>query len=201
MDSVAHRSWERTASAAVSATLTPVVVHFDYHGDSFVATASPALSNARRQVDALYAVMREHEHDAVMREHDEARDCYACEDFLQMGIDAFGWLCRADEVWRSRFYANDGSYDPKVQESLEKLFRGWMVPCGKALKWAESVKGNGFEISNLEKFTDCYGQAVAIVKNLDSHSDDSGGMMNPQILSLEDEAIREHSDGETAEFF
>src|SRR3990170_60373 len=75
------------------------------------------------------------EQEKIMTEHREAMDCFDCEAFLQLGIDAFTWLTKADTVIHQAIYKGLYEYDPEVDAALEDMYRGWLKPCDDAEKW------------------------------------------------------------------
>ena len=46
----------------------------------------------------------------VLKDHQQAMECRDCDAVLQLGIDAFAWLVRADERLRSAIYSG-AEYD------------------------------------------------------------------------------------------
>lgn len=146
-----------------------------------------AVLNARKHVDDF---------DAVIKDHYEAQDCNDCEDFLQMGIDAFEWIIRADEVIRAAIYAGDMEYDEELDHGIQLLLKVWLRPCENAFKWIAKCESLGFKIHNLAHFRECHNEVLAIVESLDSPDTEVGDALS----AARDEAIREHRNGETAEF-
>ncbi len=126
----------------------------------------------------------------------EAMDCYDCEAFLQLGINAFEWLQRADIVIRKALYNEVYKYDPGVETALRELCRCWLKPCEDAFAWIVVQENRGFEVSNLSKFRDCCTEMKAIVESISEES-----TMPSAIAVIASQAIQEHRDGETAEFF
>lgn len=139
-----------------------------------------------------------HESLQLMQEHHAAMDCRDCEDFLQLGIDAFQWLIRADQLFRVAVYESIEAYDQQLDERLQHLFRQWLGPCDYAEKWIERQTAKGYHLDNLEKFRECCREMAAIVEALDAGSDEQ---LPDAIAELRDRAIEEFNRGETAEFF
>lgn len=137
------------------------------------------------------------QYEFAMHAH-QAMDYYECEAFLQLGIDAFRWLLRADYGLRQGIYSDAIEYDAKAEAALEQLFRTWLVPCEFAERWAKVQSDRGFTVSNLGDFRKCCEEARAIVDALDGN--DTEGM-SQQLANLRDQAIYEQQHGETAEFF
>ena len=130
----------------------------------------------------------------ILREHSQSLDHSDCEAFLQLGIDAFQWLVRADETIRSGVYAGTTTHDPMADKALENLFRAWLVPCQLASTWIEERVQQGDRLRNLEQFRNCQRQVEAIVRSLDSDELTDG------MRKLRDAAVTEHLHDETAEF-
>lgn len=132
----------------------------------------------------------------LMREHVQAMDCRDCEAYLQIGIDAFEWLIRADENFRAIVFSEKAEYDPRIDQAIQSLFRAWLPPCEFANQWIDSQLQSGYHPDNLAKFRECERQVRSIVRSLDQDSDE----MTDEMRSLRDAALREHLHGETAEF-
>lgn len=138
------------------------------------------------------------QYEFAMHLHYAKMDCYECEAFLQLGIDAFRWLLRADYGLRQGIYGGTIEYDAKAEATLEQLFRTWLVPCEFADRWAKSQCDRGFVVSNLSDFRKCCEEGRAIVELIDDSDTDA---MSEQLANLRDQAIYEQQHGETAEFF
>ena len=55
----------------------------------------------------------------VMRDHHEAMDCFDCQAFLQLGIDTYDWIVRADQVIRSAELSSQMEYDPSTHQTID----------------------------------------------------------------------------------
>lgn len=146
------------------------------------------LDEARKTISAFA------EHSEVLREHHAAMDCRDCEDFLDRGIHAFHALIRADQFLRLAVAEGSLKYNPAIEHALEDLFRAWLGPCDRAQRWVDSLQQQGFEVSNVEAFKQCEAEVRAIVDHL---NDDQ---LTQPIRELRDAAIKEHRNGDTAEF-
>jgi len=134
----------------------------------------------------------------LMDRHAEAMDCWNCEAFLQMGIDAFHWLMRADRTARMAIYRGEKEHDPAFENSLNQLCAGWLTVSHFAEQWIEKQLTLGYEIDNLEEFRDCVDEMKAIVESSKPGSSDLP--LPGPIALLRDTAIDEHHNGETSEF-
>ena len=153
---------------------------------------SLAFRTAKKHVDSY-----SEESANLMAAHDEAMDCRDCEAFLQMGIDAFDWLMRADRAYHMAMYRSEIDHDPKLEDALARLCEGWLVPCEFAERWIERQLTNGYQIDNLEGFRRCVTEMSAIVE---VNREDGDQKLPEQIAELRDTAIQENRNGETAEF-
>jgi hypothetical protein len=147
-----------------------------------------ALRQARRHVENFNDELK------LMTQHREAMDCLDCEAFLQVGIDAYTWLVRADETIRKAIYLELAEYDPKTGSCIQELFRAWLNPCSFAHWWIDQQLKRGFQVDNLKEFRECENQVRAIVNSFDSDA------LTDPMRGLRDSAVTEHSNGETAEF-
>ena len=134
------------------------------------------------------------ESDDLMRRHAEAIDCRDCEDFLQLGIEAFNWLGRADQTIRQEVFAGRLEHDPEVDSALAALYSEWLKPCGYAEHWVAVQRERGFRVDNLEEFRKCCREAQAIAEA------NAGLLENDAIVELRDAAIDAYRKGETLEF-
>lgn len=135
--------------------------------------------------------------DRVKRTHREAMDCCDCEAFLQLGIDAFDWLVRADTVIRQAIYRGVYAHDPQVEAVLQDLFRSWLEPCEYAEQWIQLQECRGSPVANLSKFRECREEVRAIVESFDNGEE----TMPAPLADLRDQALEEHRNGQTSEFF
>jgi hypothetical protein len=128
-----------------------------------------------------------------MKSHHEAMECLDCDDLLKVGIDAFQWLVRADEVIRSAVYSGM-EYDAESDQILQRLFREWLAPCEWVNQWIAVHQQRGYDLAHLEAFRKCEQEVRSIVKSMDAD------VMTDPMRELRDLAIEEHRNGETAEF-
>ena len=124
--------------------------------------------------------------------HVSAMECRDCEDFLQLGIDAFNWMIRADEQFREAIFDGRIEYDAETDESLSLLFRTWLKPSSYAEKWAAEQTERGFTLEKIAQFRQCVTEVRAIVQNANS----IGG----EMAKIRDAAIASHRKGETIDW-
>jgi hypothetical protein len=128
----------------------------------------------------------------LLERHAEAMDCRDCEDLLQLGIDAFHWLGRADQATRAAVYRGQAEYDPSFEVALATLYAEWLRPCVYADRWAAVQEKRGFHVENLDKFRQCCEEVRAIVEA-------NAGLLvqSDAMIELRDNAIDSHRKGET----
>ncbi|HVA50529.1 MAG TPA: hypothetical protein VNH11_29560 [Pirellulales bacterium] len=129
------------------------------------------------------------EYDELAARHQAAMDCLHCEAFLQLGIDAFHWLNRADQQLRQEIYAGRLEYDAEVDEALGTLYRLWLRPYEDAEKWVAIQERRGYKIDNLELFRDCFREVRSLV--------DSGDEIAGELAAIRDQAIEAHRSGDS----
>jgi hypothetical protein len=134
------------------------------------------------------------EADDLQSKHNEAMECRDCEDFLQLGIDAFDWLMRADTSIRTRVFRGEVPYTKEIDEALWTLLETWRTPCDFALTWAEKQKKRGFHVENLVEFQKCCREVA------DMLTPDDQFFSHDSLVALRDEALDEHAEGKTVEF-
>ncbi len=126
--------------------------------------------------------------------HRAAMDCFDCEAFLQLGIDAFHWLVLADETFRRAIFQGAAQYNAKTDQAIKRLFVAWLRPCQRAMQWIDLQERRGYRVANLDEFRKCQEEVLAIAQSLESD------VLTDAMRKLRDEALREHRHGKTAEF-
>jgi hypothetical protein len=122
----------------------------------------------------------------------EAIDCFDCESFLQLGIDAFAWLARADESIRKAIYAGQIEYDQEVDPAIAHLYQDWLRPCSHAEKWIATQESRGYNVSNVEEFRRCVEELQAIVA---ANNEVAG-----ELAAIRDQAVEENRAGTTTDW-
>jgi hypothetical protein len=134
----------------------------------------------------------------VMAEHDEAMDCLDCELYLQLGIDAFDWVMRADRNFRAAAAEHEEAYSQELQNALQGFCKSWLMHCETAEAWIKRQLARGFEIDNLVVFRECCRQMQAIVKFNESTAPE---ILPDAMIRLRDQALEDYRHGKTAEIF
>jgi hypothetical protein len=127
--------------------------------------------------------------DGGSQEGREARECSDCQAALQLGIDAYHWLIRADQALRMA-----GQFDAEVAQAMEALIRQWQKNLPQINQWVDVQLRRGLTLDNLTQFRQCESEVAAIVRSFDDHS------LSESMRQLRDQAIAEHRDGKTAEY-
>ena len=148
---------------------------------------SLALRAARRHVHTFA------DECEIQKNQRDVDDCLDCEAFLQLGIDAFRWLIRADEAHRKGVFSGQ-DYDAEFDRVIQELFRLWLKPCVYADELVTALQARGCELTNLAEFRRCEREVLAIVRALEDAS------LTEPMQQLRDSAVTEHRNGETAEF-
>ena len=89
-------------------------------------------------------------------------------------------------------------YTEELEQSLEALAKAWLKPCDLAERLITARQERNFEPDNLTEFRYCCKEMRAIVEFNESWQNES---LPPGLAKLRDEALAEHRNGETAEFF
>jgi hypothetical protein len=140
----------------------------------------------------------EKESQELRAEHREAMDCRDCETFLQLGIDAFSWLIRADRVLRTALAEGvEDAYSKEVADAFHRMCKAWLAPCEYARKWIGIQIERGYTIDNLAQFEECCEEMEAIVEFNDRDATES---LPVPIANHRNEAVNEFDNGQTAEF-
>ncbi len=133
----------------------------------------------------------------VMRDQRAAMDCGDCDAVLHMGVEAFGWIIQADNLYRRELYDDKVEHSPGFEDALELLFVAWLRSCEFINPWILKVQEAGYHLDHLEKFRKCEAEVRAIVG---FHTPDRDHVMTDALRLLRDQAIAEHHNGQTAEF-
>ncbi len=128
----------------------------------------------------------------LMARSQEALERLECESFLQLGIDAFHWLIRADEQYRKAVFADDVQYDPAFDASFDALCILWLKSSGFAESWVTAQERRGLTPANLAEFRECVRQAQSII----AENDEVSG----EMAVLRDKALEAYEAGETDEW-
>ncbi len=137
------------------------------------------------------------ETSGLLAEHRQALDCLECEAFLQLGIDAFHWVMRADQAFRESIADGKLEFQEQIEDALRLLCRAWLNPCALAEPWIAQQQGQGYELDNLAEFRHCRTEMQAIV---DSFQETGPAELPAAMARMQDQALSEHANGETAEF-
>ena len=155
-------------------------------------TTNPlTLRIARQHVERFQDEAETRPEPFQVRDHDEAIDCFDCEAFLQLGIDAFAWIVRADETIRHAVFS--GAFEDH-SHLVSLCFQAWLTPVPYANSWIAACLDRGFDVDNLDEFRECERQVRAIVASLDSSD------FPESLRDCRQRAVTEHENGETAEF-
>jgi hypothetical protein len=147
---------------------------------------SVALRAARRHVNTFT------DESEILQDRPDDVASQDCEAFLQLGIEAFFWLVRADETIRAAVYGGM-PHDPRADEAIRELFLAWLRPGNRANQWIQSLS-DASAPANLAEFRRCEREVLAIVKSW------QGDELTDAMRELRDRALAEHERGETAEF-
>ena len=139
------------------------------------------------------------EYEDWTKHHAQVTECRDLEGFLVLAIEAFDWIERADASLRSDIALESLSRECENEscELINKLCRDWLVPCQFAEEWIVRVQGMGFCVDNVDRFHECSKQMVSVVAAQGVSTREMAG----SLVELEGAALKEHTDGETAEFF
>src|SRR5438105_3210980 len=86
-----------------------------------------------------YRTARSHVHtfssemEELLARHVEAMECLDCERYLQLGIEAFEWLARAEADYNRKTSSETASHEPDVEATIKALYRQWFRTCQGAL--------------------------------------------------------------------
>lgn len=138
-------------------------------------------------------------HEDLMKRHRAAMNCWECESFLQLGINTFDWLLRADRELRMLAFQTNSDVPSEIKEAIESNCRAWLEPCEFAEQWVLELARSGHRPENLDEFRRCCEEMRAIVEFFDSPTADA--QLPGGLADLRNQAVEEQRNGETAEFF
>jgi hypothetical protein len=148
---------------------------------------SLALRAARRHVNTFA------DESEIVQDRRDAIGSLDCDAFLQLGIDAFAWLIRADETIRASVYSG-APHNPHADQALQELFVAWLRPCALANQWIAEQQQRGQNLANAEAFRKCEREVRSIVRSWRTDE------LTDAVRELRDRALAEHERGEPAEF-
>jgi hypothetical protein len=149
-----------------------------------------AFRNAEKLVQS-YA----HEWRDLVAQQTSVADSRNGEALLQMGIDAFEWLLRADRAMRSAICGGQTLFDPEFETALRGLCQGWLETGQRANQWIAKQPQLSREVDNLAKFHHCLEEMAAILE-----ADHANDTLSAPLADLRDRAVDEQRHGTTAEF-
>lgn len=133
----------------------------------------------------------------ILQDHREAMDCLNCEAFLQIGIEAFNWLTKADHIIRRGVLDGCADIDfAEMEQSIQNLAIRWLGPCDFANEWIDLQIRRGFTVEGLEEFRRCEAEMRAIVAFFSKDPEE----LSDSLRARRDQAIEDLNNGETAEF-
>ena len=150
-----------------------------------------AVRNAKQHVKSYTD-----ERDSLTARHAEAMDCRNCEAFLQMGIEAFEWIVRADREIRLGIFRGEVAFDAQAEAAIIDLCKKWQGPVNMAEEWIAVQTKRGYDMDNLAEFRNCVKEMTAII----AAANDGEQVISPPVAKLRDDALEEHRNGQTAEF-
>jgi len=135
--------------------------------------------------------------EQLISDHQDAIECFDCEDFIRTGVDAYRWLILADQRFRRLILERkiDEPVQEKISELLERLIRSWHATSLVVDQRLATLLAKGFEV-DVGEFRDCEHQIKAMVEFLDAES----SAVTEPLQQLCDRADEEHRSGQTAEF-
>jgi len=155
-------------------------------------------SNSAGDLELKIARMRTNEYDEVVRLSKESCDCRDFEACLKLGIQYFDWIIASDERYRSALFDGKTAYDAKFEGTLAQMVRHFHQHCQQILEVANNFSKLNYELPDLAQFEMRCREASAIVESLDETGSD--GIMSGPLTILQDQAILEHRNEQTAEF-
>ena len=121
------------------------------------------------------------ETSGVIAAHREAMECWDCQAFLQLGIDAFRWLVLATKEFRTNVPKLSPELIVESEEMVRQLRKSWLEPCGCAEEWIAIQRSRNYEVSNLEEFRECCQKVRQMVTE-----DQKMQQLAKQVPSMED---------------
>jgi hypothetical protein len=155
-------------------------------------------ANTAGDLEMEIARKRSGEYDEVVRRSKESCNCHDFAAVLKLGIQYFDWIVASDERYRCALFDGKISYDAEFESNLSQMMRDFHQHCPPILEVAGYFSKQNYDLPDLAQFERRCREAAAIVESLDET--DSDRIMSPQLLILQDRAISEHQNEQTAEF-
>lgn len=157
-------------------------------------TSPLAYRIAREQVDRFGDTEPFGPGQQLGHDQDLVVDLLDCQAFLQTGIDAFHWIHRADQSFRTAIYQEGADDASQALGTIDALLTDWLQACGFANRWIDKQGKRGHEPENLAQFRECEAEVRAIVQARQEDELPDG------LRDLRDKAIEDHRNGQTSEF-
>jgi hypothetical protein len=109
-----------------------------------------ALRTARQHVQSY-----QQQSEEILAQYREAMESGNCEDHLQLGIEAFRWIERAEQRVEQAAYEGKITYEPKCARAITDLYEAWLVPCDAAEERIQALLSRGYDIENVAEFREC----------------------------------------------
>lgn len=159
-----------------------------------ITTSNLAYRTARSHVQAF--ANEGDERLALRRESGDRSECAA---FLQLGIDAFDWLGRADTAIRTSVLRGEMEYDAAIDDSLRFLYGMWLRPIPFAEQWAAEELARSGALENLDEFRQCCAEVRALLEEDAALPGELESLPN-DLAALRERAIESFRRGETSEW-
>jgi hypothetical protein len=92
--------------------------------------------------------------DDVLRTPEDTDDRAESECRLERAIDAFRWIVRAEETIRQATYEGLIDVTPQLAQSIESLYREWLVACEATERLLARELERGCAAPNISEFRD-----------------------------------------------
>ncbi len=121
-----------------------------------------------------------------------------CEAIVQLGLDAFQWLMRADRAYRIAMFRGQIEHNPELEKALQQDCSTWLEHALATWRELQSGRAKELPLDNREALIRQIEEMTAILDA--SQTDDAPENLPASMVPLRDAAVAEHENDQTTEF-
>ncbi len=117
-------------------------------------------------------------------EHDETKECWACEDHLTRGIKSFEAMSNAEQLLFTGESQGKLTFTREMQAALLELYECWLTTAEKAEVWITSLIKRNRAPENLARFQEVAGLVRISITTRKRRQQEILSVNNAKLISL-----------------